>query len=380
MTEHRHRRGRRPRAAGAAHRAARTIRETAPPDAQLAVIAVDMGDQDGTYLLRQYLRGRIEALGVRSPRRSRLPLRPGPVVPSGARRLRGARRRHARVQAGVGREGHRRARGRPGHRLSLPRARRATTTAAAGGRGPCTSSRSRSTTSTCAASSCGASWWSGTSASSWRTSRAGAGSRRLCAPRGCRLAFLPGLVSPLCSVEMPTRVRLLGARGGTAAARGGQRCPAAPRAGLPPRRRRPAHVPLVRRHRARDHRRAHPLLRAASGGHRLLVRAALSRVRRAALQGRLPVQVPRLTSSGSDRRRNARRPRSRRAVSCRCGSEHAHRARHLHAHAPHGPPAAAGRLLAGARRGRVSAVVPPRALALDVGVLSGGGLYLPVCT
>ncbi len=42
--------------------ALRTIRDTAPPDAQLAVIAVDMGDQDGTYLLRQYLRGHIQAL------------------------------------------------------------------------------------------------------------------------------------------------------------------------------------------------------------------------------------------------------------------------------------------------------------------------------
>jgi hypothetical protein len=42
--------------------ALRTIRETAPSDAQLAVIAIDMGDQDATYLVRQYLRGRIQAL------------------------------------------------------------------------------------------------------------------------------------------------------------------------------------------------------------------------------------------------------------------------------------------------------------------------------
>ena len=42
--------------------ALRGIRETAPPDAQLAVVATDLGDQDATYLLRQYLRGRIHAL------------------------------------------------------------------------------------------------------------------------------------------------------------------------------------------------------------------------------------------------------------------------------------------------------------------------------
>ena len=42
--------------------ALRTIRETAPPEAQLAVIALDLGDHEGTYLLRQYLRGRIQAL------------------------------------------------------------------------------------------------------------------------------------------------------------------------------------------------------------------------------------------------------------------------------------------------------------------------------
>jgi hypothetical protein len=42
--------------------ALRGIRETAPPDAQLAVVATDLGDQDATYLLRQYLRGRLQAL------------------------------------------------------------------------------------------------------------------------------------------------------------------------------------------------------------------------------------------------------------------------------------------------------------------------------
>ena len=42
--------------------ALRTIRETAPPEAQLAVVALDLGDHEGTYLLRQYLRGRIQAL------------------------------------------------------------------------------------------------------------------------------------------------------------------------------------------------------------------------------------------------------------------------------------------------------------------------------
>ena len=40
----------------------RSIRETAPSGARLAVIGVGMGDQDATYLLRQYLRGRIHAL------------------------------------------------------------------------------------------------------------------------------------------------------------------------------------------------------------------------------------------------------------------------------------------------------------------------------
>jgi hypothetical protein len=43
--------------------ALRGIRETAPPDAQLAVVASGLGEQDATYLLRQYLRGRIHALG-----------------------------------------------------------------------------------------------------------------------------------------------------------------------------------------------------------------------------------------------------------------------------------------------------------------------------
>jgi hypothetical protein len=42
--------------------ALRSIRETSPPDAQLAVVATGLGDQDATYLLRQYLRGRIQAL------------------------------------------------------------------------------------------------------------------------------------------------------------------------------------------------------------------------------------------------------------------------------------------------------------------------------
>ncbi len=42
--------------------ALRSIREASPPDAQLAVVATGLGDQDATYLLRQYLRGRIQAL------------------------------------------------------------------------------------------------------------------------------------------------------------------------------------------------------------------------------------------------------------------------------------------------------------------------------
>jgi hypothetical protein len=42
--------------------ALRGIRETSPPDARLAVIASDLTDYDATYLLRQHLRGRIHAL------------------------------------------------------------------------------------------------------------------------------------------------------------------------------------------------------------------------------------------------------------------------------------------------------------------------------
>jgi hypothetical protein len=42
--------------------ALRGIRETAPADAELAVVASGLGDADATYLLRQYLRGRIQAL------------------------------------------------------------------------------------------------------------------------------------------------------------------------------------------------------------------------------------------------------------------------------------------------------------------------------
>ncbi len=40
----------------------RGIRETVPQDAELGVVATGLGDQEGTYLLRQYLRGRIHAL------------------------------------------------------------------------------------------------------------------------------------------------------------------------------------------------------------------------------------------------------------------------------------------------------------------------------
>jgi len=43
--------------------ALRGVRESIPPTAQLAAVAVDMGDQDAPYLLRQYLRGRLRALG-----------------------------------------------------------------------------------------------------------------------------------------------------------------------------------------------------------------------------------------------------------------------------------------------------------------------------
>jgi hypothetical protein len=42
--------------------ALRGIRETAPPGTELAVVANDLGDYDATYLLRQHLRGRIHTL------------------------------------------------------------------------------------------------------------------------------------------------------------------------------------------------------------------------------------------------------------------------------------------------------------------------------
>ena len=42
--------------------ALRGIRETTPQEAEFAVVAAEAQDQDATYLLRQYLRGRIDAL------------------------------------------------------------------------------------------------------------------------------------------------------------------------------------------------------------------------------------------------------------------------------------------------------------------------------
>jgi hypothetical protein len=42
--------------------ALRGIRDTSPPDSEIAVIGIDMGDQDATYLVRQYLRGRIQGV------------------------------------------------------------------------------------------------------------------------------------------------------------------------------------------------------------------------------------------------------------------------------------------------------------------------------
>ena len=44
----------------------RGISETTPDDVKLAVVAAGLSDQDGTYLLRQYLRGRIHALDFES--------------------------------------------------------------------------------------------------------------------------------------------------------------------------------------------------------------------------------------------------------------------------------------------------------------------------
>lgn len=48
--------------------ALRGIRETAPQQSRLAVVAVDAEDQDATYLLRQYLRGRIHGLDFENKR------------------------------------------------------------------------------------------------------------------------------------------------------------------------------------------------------------------------------------------------------------------------------------------------------------------------
>lgn len=42
--------------------ALRGIRDKVPPDAALAVVAIDVQDYDATYLLRQHLRGRVDAL------------------------------------------------------------------------------------------------------------------------------------------------------------------------------------------------------------------------------------------------------------------------------------------------------------------------------
>ena len=77
---------------------------------------------------------------------------------------------------------------------------------------------------------------------------------------------------------------------------------------------RAAHVSLVRRHRARGARRAHPILRASPGGDRILVRAALSRVRRTELQGRLPVPLPRRVIPAAGRGRAGGNDSSRTAV------------------------------------------------------------------
>jgi hypothetical protein len=47
--------------------ALRGIRESSPPDAELAVVASGPHDYDATYLLRQHLRGRIQALQFEHP-------------------------------------------------------------------------------------------------------------------------------------------------------------------------------------------------------------------------------------------------------------------------------------------------------------------------
>ena len=145
--------------------ALRGIRETAPPDSQLAVVATGLGDQDATYLLRQYLRGRIQALEFEH--RGAHGCHCG--LDNAYRLVHGDY--FARVDdtftfkpGWLETAVERAARPTPRSAASLS-SRRPTTTAAAAARAPSTSSRSRWTTSTCAASSRRATWWSGTSAS-----------------------------------------------------------------------------------------------------------------------------------------------------------------------------------------------------------------------
>ena len=110
-----------------------------------------------------------------------------------------------------------------------------------------------------------------------------------------RLVFLPGLATPLGIVEMPSDHYEQGLE-----------------AELPPHEGAGGAMQRLEQaydlgddvlltclscggHGAGDARRPHPLLRASSGGHRLLVRAPLPGVRRASLQGRLPVPLPSMT-------------------------------------------------------------------------------------
>ena len=270
--------------------ALRGIRETAPPDAQLAVVATGLGDQDATYLLRQYLRGRIHALDFERAggRGSHCGLGRAYQLVRGDYIVRvddtlefqpgWLERAISALEADpslgclslVPPADYHRGRGRPRTVHVEPIAvDRLDMTRFIAPRGLVERHECE---------------LMGEQADGCRFQEYLRAENR-------RLAFLPGLVSPLGLVEDASGFDSCSVEAELPAHEGVPRH-AAPAAGLRPRRRYPAHLPVVRRIGARGPCGAHPLLRAAPGRHRLLVRAALSRVRRAPLQGRLPVPLP----------------------------------------------------------------------------------------